>query len=56
MPTEQDSYGQLDEMHKLIEELRAKLSQTEASLADLKRVINEHHTKIWSKSPEGGKS
>ena len=46
-------YGQLDEMHKLIEELREGKRQVEAELAELHAIIDKHHTTIFSPKKEG---
>ena len=49
-----DVYSQLEEMHKLIEELRAKAAMLEGELVKLRESISAHYSKIFQPI-EGGR-
>ena len=53
--TERSPYDQLNDMHKLAEELRANISQLKAQLQELKQVINQHHDELFAVKDSGCK-
>jgi len=42
-----DPYAQLNELHKLIEELRADRSQLEGKITELTATIAQHHKEVF---------
>ena len=43
----QDPYALLDQIHKLVEELRAKVAQQKKYINNLEKSIESHHLSIF---------